>query len=141
MESTSEQQPVTAAMNGHERPLPRFVGGKPREQVVELDWPMEFDGKIYERVTIRRLTVAEIAAFTEHAMKEGNPWPAMFDLPREVLEALDPDDQDRIADVALDFLPRRLRTLAESQAAEQTPPAGADTAPSSLAPSDGPAES
>lgn len=117
-----------------ETPAPaRFVGGKPREEVVELDWPVEYDGKVYDRVTVRRISVEELRAFIESSADGASAARMpMFDVPMAVLDALDPDDDERVMKVMRDFLPRRLR-----EAAEASPQAGGDTAPSSPPPSAG----
>jgi hypothetical protein len=129
---------------------PRFVGGKPRSLTIPLDWPLEYDGKVYSEVTIRRVTIAELETFLAEAIQtieaDGKyyPWPPMFDAPRAVMDALDPDDQDRISTAALDFFPRRLLELATPAAGAtqepipaQPPAPGAATPPLSPQPSGG----
>lgn len=93
---------------------PRFVGDKPRSKVVPLDWPIEYDGKTYDSVTVSRLTAAQVAAFYERlreTVKQGDA-PArfsMFDVPDVVLDALDDDDAVQINEVVERFLPRGFR--------------------------------
>ncbi len=99
-------------------PPARFIGGKPREVTVPLDYHIEYDGKVYTAITVKRLTVAAVEAFIEEikAAGKGNeekvmPRLPMFDAPFAVLDALDCDDDDRLQKVVTDFLPRRLRMV------------------------------
>jgi hypothetical protein len=94
-----------------EKAAPRFVGGRPRSTVVKLEYPIEFDGKVYEQITITRMTVKQLGAYIESIRNASGdpPPPPIFDAPREVIEALDADDSAAIDRIALDFLPRVLR--------------------------------
>ena len=94
-----------------------------------LEWPVEWNGRTYESVTLRRLTVAEVAAFVESLkdLPEGAKirWPIFCDengapMPPEVMDALDADDSDALDKAALDFLPRRFRGEPEAGAASTT---------------------
>ena len=107
---------------------PQFVGGKPRSCEVPLDWPLSYGDKIYDRITVRRMTTAEVGAFIAAASGEDtkNARLPMFDCPSEIIDALDPDDAERVNEVIRDFLPRLLR-----QADEPPPASGESTSPSS----------
>ena len=95
---------------------PKFAAGKLRSETVPLEWPIEYDGKTYATVTVSRPTIAELDEWRDRiagmkdagqdVSKERLP---MFDAPTPVLEALDPDDEDRVSEVAGRFLPRRFR--------------------------------
>ncbi|PZU95578.1 MAG: phage tail assembly protein [Chelatococcus sp.] len=95
---------------------PKFIAGKARSETVKLEWPIEYDGKTYDTITITRPTTADLEAWRdkiaamkaaeEDVSKERLP---MFDAPTAVLEALDPDDDDSISAVVTRFLPRRFR--------------------------------
>lgn len=97
-------------------PAPRFVNTAGRSETVPLEWPIEFDGLLYDSVTVRRMTVADIAAFEQRineARRTGGDLDKirfpMFDVPEAVMDALDSDDADRVGEVTLRFLPRRFR--------------------------------
>lgn len=101
---------------------PRFVGGKkPLLKAVELDFFVEFRGKTYERLMVKRLSVSEVSAWLDKVNggdkdatlgnvvdEDGNPVPA------EVLEFLEDDDDAKLSEVLDDFLPRRLSELLKS---------------------------
>jgi len=105
---------------------PQFVGGKPRSREVPLDWPLRYRGKTYDRITVRRMTTAEVGEFIAAASGEDmkNTRLPMFDCPPEIIDALDPDDAERVNEVIRDFLPRILRPADEPPQAggENTPP-------------------
>ena len=107
---------------------PQFVGGKLRSREVLLDWPLRYGGKVYDRITVRRMTTAEVGEFITAASGEGskNARLPMFDCPSEIIDALDPDDAERVNEVIRDFLPRLLR-----QADEPPQASGESTSPSS----------
>ena len=68
---------------------PRFVGGPVRTETLTLECPLEFDGKVYETITARRLTGRELD-----------------DCPDAVVKALDASDSMRLNEVAGRFFPR-----------------------------------
>jgi len=91
-----------------------FVDAARRLETVILDWPVEYNGTIYDRLTVRRLTAGEVARFVEaiRALPEDKRASArlpMVDAPDAVLDSLDPDDDDKIDEVISRFLPRRFR--------------------------------
>ena len=94
------------------KPEARIVSTKPRSTTVALDHPVEFDGKLYESVTIRRVTGKQVDDFirASAALKEGEPQPQLpsLDFPREVYDEMDDDDRLRVEEALLPFLPRRL---------------------------------
>lgn len=87
------------------KPIASLVGE--RSKSVPLRWPVQFDGKTYDHVTVRRMTGNEVAAFFK-AEGDAVELP-MFDCPREVIDALDADDAEDVNRVVLDFLPRSMR--------------------------------
>jgi hypothetical protein len=89
---------------------PKFAGGKSRSKTIVLDWPVEFAGKTYEQITVRRMTGAEVSAWANSAGSESLP---MFDCPQEVVDALDADDAEAVSKAVIDFLPRRMRAASE----------------------------
>ena len=94
---------------------PQFVGGKPRSREVLLDWPLRYGGKIYYRITVRRMTTAEVGEFIAAASGKDtkNARLPMLDCPPEIIDALDPDDAERVNEVIRVFLPRLLRQADE----------------------------
>ncbi|MDP2356151.1 MAG: phage tail assembly protein [Beijerinckiaceae bacterium] len=92
-------------------PAPRFVDtGKARTKTVMLEWPVEFDGKVWSEITIRRLTAAEVDMFVEDAREAGaKARLPMFDAPFDVLDALDSDDAENLNREAEPFLPLAFR--------------------------------
>lgn len=94
----SETQPAPAS--------PRFVGDRRRDVVVPLEWPIEYDGKVYNEIRVRRMTGAEVAAFVN---SDDGTLP-MVEAPKVVIDALDADDAMAINKAITDFLPQSLRT-------------------------------
>lgn len=93
-------------------PAPAFVveGDRRRSETVQLEWPVEFDGRVYRSIMISRMTAAQVDAFTEEARANaGAARLPMFSCPHEVIDALDADDAARVNEVVLRFLPRALR--------------------------------
>lgn len=103
------------------KPEPRYVGGKLREKRVELEWPVEHDGKLYEAITVRRMTGQQVADFLDQLAqikdedeKARLHFPMLYHddgaaVPQAVIEFLDDDDAGTVAEVQQDFLPRRFR--------------------------------
>lgn len=80
---------------------------------VKLDYPIEFDGVVFEAITVRTPNVAVLREFAR-AMRDAPDGvdlrlPMFGDTPIAVLDALHPDDDDRLTEVAGRFLPRRFR--------------------------------
>lgn len=96
----------------------KIVSPKERHLDVPLDWPIEFDGKIYGTIRVRRVTGLEVETFLKEigALKGDAPMlkPPMIDCPIEVYEALDDDDRLRVEEAMVAFLPRRLTEVAAS---------------------------
>lgn len=105
----------------------RIVGGAPRDMMVPLAFPIEFDGKTWEELRVRRVTGVEISNYMEALARKDDPapLPPTFDFPRAVYEALDDDDLLAVEEAAFRFLPRRLRARMDAVAFDQ--PAGGDT--------------
>lgn len=97
---------------------PRFVDETGRRETVPLLWPLEYDGRVWSEIAVRRLTVAEVRAWSAKviaAQRAGEDTSAMtvpvFDAPEAVLSALDADDSDRLEEAAKRFLPRQLQAV------------------------------
>ncbi|MDQ0510870.1 phage tail assembly protein [Ancylobacter amanitiformis] len=111
----------------HRPAPPRLLGN--RSEPVPLEFPVEYDGRTWTSITVSRLSTPQITQFFEAVLADDKTARLpMFDAPPEVIDALDPDDADKIEEVVQRFLPRRLRP-----AAGQSPEGGASTSPSSEA--------
>ena len=89
-----------------------LLGSRTRE--VPLEYPAKFGGVIYDKVTIRRMSPAEVEAFVRRAAAsqagDTNDVPVeMLDVPKEVFLGLDPDDREVVEEAIYDFLPRSLQ--------------------------------
>lgn len=106
---------------------PRLLGN--RSEVVPLQYPVEYDGRVWTAITVSRMTLAQIRDFIADIARDADKARLpMFDAPPEVMDSLDPDDDDLIGEVVERFMPRRLRP-----ADGLTPDSGASTSPSSEA--------
>lgn len=91
---------------------PAFVeeDGRRRSEIVSLEWPVEYDGRVYRAIQVRRMTAAEVDAFVEEARANaGAARLPMFSCPHQVIDALDADDAARVNEIVLRFLPRALQ--------------------------------
>jgi hypothetical protein len=117
-------------------PAPVFLNPGAREKAIDLDYPIAYDGRDYARILIRRMTVADVAGFLEACKAAGDGvgdlrFPMFFHpdgtaVPDAVHEAIDPDDQEKLSEATLSFLPRRFR---DEPASATVPAAGANIAP------------
>ncbi|BAQ50411.1 hypothetical protein [Methylobacterium aquaticum] len=117
---------------------PVFAPGRARSAEFVLDWPVVYDGATYTVLVLRRPSAAEVGAYFE-ALADGArlPLPVFFTpegdpVPHAVVDALDPDDDDRVMGRLLDFLPDRLLRAVRVASDPSSPlPDGAPTAPTS----------
>lgn len=92
-----------------EKPVAKFVAGRAREKTIPLEWPIEYGGKVYDSVTVRRCTGTEVS---DYVMSRASGDDALFpgiSCPIAVYEALDADDLEQVDLVVKDFLPRSFR--------------------------------
>ena len=102
-------------------PVAKLIAkSKPLFRTIELEYPVDFDGTVYETITVRRMTGEEVRLFIE-GIEVDRRLP-MFDVPSEVIGALDADDAEQINKAVMDFLPRALR-----EDNEPSPNTGAST--------------
>lgn len=121
--STSEDTAGLVAKAGEKQGAPRFVGSRVRQTSVLLEWPVEYAGKTYDSIGIKRLTAKEVSDFTARLDQEkvgALRWPVFVDsdgasIPDAVMDALDDDDNLALQKVMLDFLPRRFRPETEAK--------------------------
>lgn len=102
--SDQEKAPLAAA---------RIVSSAPREKAVPLEYTVEFDGKTYTEVTLRRATGKQIEDYMDALGRGERAMPPMMDFPMEVYDAMDDDDRFAVDEAVVPFLPRRLRVAAE----------------------------
>lgn len=124
--TTNTGEPVAIAAGSDEAAKPKHTRQAERFRTVPLEWPIEFSGVTYDKITVSRMTTAQVAEFMLSVERDGSyanlP---MYDVPRAVMDALDADDAEKVNDAVLDFLPRRFRDT------ERSPPdAGANTSAS-----------
>ena len=107
---------IEAQNEGQSAPTPtaRIVSPKEREKLVALEYPVEFDGKLWTEIKVRRVSAKEVTDYFE-AMKSGKAVdiPPMVECPIEVWNALDDDDQLAVDEAARPFTPRRLKAAVE----------------------------
>ncbi|TPP07025.1 phage tail assembly protein [Rhizobium glycinendophyticum] len=81
---------------------------------VPLTVPVQFDGKMYEAINLRRLKGRDFTALQRLGDDEDMGLLSLIsDAPAEVLAELDGDDFMLVSEAAKDFLPRKLREAAE----------------------------
>jgi hypothetical protein len=97
-------------------PEAKIVSAIPRSKEIALDWPVEFDGKMYDAITVRRVSAAEVSTYVS-LISQGDPAAAKLptiDCPLEVWRALDADDAAKVEEACVDFLPLRLKSALEN---------------------------
>jgi hypothetical protein len=106
------------------------IEGRPRNEVVKLEWPLIVDGKEWREITVRRMTSAELNKYIDGGFAGAPP---NIVAPAEVLDALDAEDGIAITEVANRFMPRRLQPPTASSAGQDSPTGGttASSSPSS----------
>lgn len=95
------------------RPAARMV--HPGKDVT-LQFPVEFDGTVYETVHVRICAAKEIRAYMVEAAKIEDAEdlvPLGVDIPSDVWGALSMDDQEAIIEASNAFTPARLREAAK----------------------------
>lgn len=108
---------------------PVFLNAAARRRCVKLQWPLEYEGKIFDEVILRRLSSEEVAEWIASDGKNGLPIYVDADgapIPRAIIDALDDDDMFEVDKVVRDFFP--LRFLG-SQDDASAPGAGENIAP------------
>ena len=45
--------------------LARIVSDRPRAATIELEWPVEYAGRVHTTITVARLTAGEVARFQD----------------------------------------------------------------------------
>lgn len=60
---------------GVEKPVAKFVDEGGRSKLVTLEYPVEFDGKLWTEVEVRRVTGGEMDAYMKAIQADGNTTP------------------------------------------------------------------
>lgn len=89
----------------------KFVNEGGRSTLVTLEYPVEFDGKLWTEVEVRRVTGGEMDAYMKAIQADGNVLPPVIRCPMPVWDAMDADDQFAIDQAAAPFMPNRLKKL------------------------------
>ena len=101
----------------------KIISDRPRHKDIDLEWPIEFDGKTYSAIRLLRLTAGDVAKWSEELSEKIKTDPdasvrlPLFrdvdgnEIPQEVFDAMDTDDRDKVDEEALSFLPRRFRAV------------------------------
>lgn len=101
-----------------EVPAARIITDKVREKLIPLEYPVEFDGKLYTDVRVRRVTAGEVRDYLDKLRNgDASALPPVVDVPLAVWEVLDADDMQTIDEAAAEFMPKRLRALVAAGAA------------------------
>ena len=108
-----------------------------RSTTMPLHYPAEVDGRVIDRIVIRRMTTGQVAAFIDELQAANGAvqmirFPMFYDvdgnqLPNALFDELDDDDTTRLTEVAADFLPSRFRV---NQEVDTAPVTGGPTEPS-----------
>lgn len=119
----AEQQPAATPV-ADEPPMAKIVSTKEMERLVPLEWPIAFEGKLFDQVRVRRITGHQLQAYIEAlgSSESKSPPPPTIDCPQEVWDVMDADDMDAVGTASMDFMPRRMKA-----AADQTPSSGDGT--------------
>lgn len=121
--------------------VPTFVGNRARSRTIPLEWPLLWQGQLFEAVVVTRPTTGQVSEYFDRLMAQTEAsaalrFPVFYDVsgapvPDMVMDALDPDDSDRLMEALSDFLPGRLRRLQAPPPASSQPGAGEATGPTS----------
>lgn len=95
-------------------PVAAIVLTADREKWVPLQFPVEYDGQVWDKIRVHRITAKELRDYiSEVGSGSSYVMPPMVDCPIAVWEAMDADDQAEVDEVAMVFTPRRLKAAAE----------------------------
>lgn len=94
----------------------RLVGNRSLTKVVKLEYPVEFEGKIYDTLTVRRVKGKDfkvIARLPDSEEEDVALSVLLTGAPEEVIREMDGDDYVALQETIRDFLPRKLRTAVQ----------------------------
>lgn len=119
LEAAKANAAQTEAIEQKPAPEPaRLVAkkGKVRSKEVPLEWPVQYDGKVYDNLVVRRPFGSDfrrMADFDPDKAEELQLASMLTEVPIEVIEALDADDYMELQEIVKDFLPRKLKDMAK----------------------------
>lgn len=85
----------------------RYLSAKPRSLDVKLDWPVSWNGNDYYSIKCERMSGRELDEFFDLPAEQRTFLPTIK-APAELIAELDADDQVKVREVGLSFLPRSL---------------------------------
>ena len=88
---------------------PKFVNEQGRFEIVKLDWPVEYDGKVWDQIKVMRTTIKQWRTHWETIVSGGVSEVPMYDAPQIVMDSLDPDDDEKVEKAMERFFPQRYR--------------------------------
>lgn len=120
---TPVPKPSTPAAPTPEAALPRLLldGDRSRKRTIKLEWPVEYDGRRYDEIVVRRMIGAEVTRLSDLIVAEfddSDLFALVCDTPAVVIRALDQDDWLAVREAVLSFLPRRFREVFASTGAK-----------------------
>ncbi|WP_311272394.1 MULTISPECIES: hypothetical protein [unclassified Rhizobium] len=90
------------------------------ELSVPLKHAFRMDGKVVDKIVVKRLTLGQVDAFVRRAASASfstfDIYAVMTGMPASVLRGLVDEDGDAVVDAAYDFLPRALKAESASPA-------------------------
>jgi hypothetical protein len=92
-----------------------------RTRTVLLEWPVEYDGRRFDEIVVRRMIGAEVTRLSDlitSQFDDSDLFALVCDTPAVVIRALDQDDWLALREAVLDFLPRRFREVFASTGAK-----------------------
>lgn len=111
-EAISTEQP---AAEPAPPPTAKVIYSGEHEKLVPLEWPIEFDGKVYDQIRVHRVSGKQVRDYLEALRtSQTDILPPMIDCPIEVWNALDADDQETVDLAAAEFTPKRLKAIFEA---------------------------
>lgn len=90
--------------------------GKIFEKKIPLEFPIEFDGVLYEDVTIHRLHGKDFQELSSGSITGVEMASLMAKVPIEVAEVMDAEDLYNVVEACKAFFPRQMRELWEAEA-------------------------
>lgn len=110
-----------------ETPIARIVSTKERERAVPIVYEVEFNGTVYEKIVVRRITGSELEAYFGSLDKGEVVMPPGVGCPPEVWNAMDADDQYEVEKAAMDFLPQKLKVVGAAVMGASSPASSENT--------------
>lgn len=118
---TATAAPVAAAGQPARRqalPVARLKFMRDSSVAIPLDFPFEWEGRVVDTITMRRLTVAEAGEMVDALPEDFDFWDfysLMCDLPAAVLRGLIDADGKKVSEVGYDFLPHKLQPETDTE--------------------------